>query len=85
MSALQVLCQHVNFLSVVVMTWVTTTFRSRYQIVHACNVMFSAVNFLPGQVGLLSAGGQFHLYGCRYSVSKAGHEAPNCSSQFMCI
>ena len=47
---LQIMCQHVNFLIVVAMTWVITITRSRYQIVHACNVMFSAVNFLPGQV-----------------------------------
>ena len=49
-SVLQVMCQHINFLSVTVMTWVITSIRSRYQIVHACNVMFAAVNFLPGQV-----------------------------------
>ncbi|CAL5221225.1 g3377 [Coccomyxa viridis] len=46
----KIMCQHVNFLIVVAMTWVITITRSRYQIVHACNVMFSAVNFLPGQV-----------------------------------
>lgn len=51
--ALQVMCQHVNFMSVILMTWVLTSFRSRYQIVHACNVMFAAVNFLPGQVRIL--------------------------------
>ena len=35
---------------VIAMVWVITNDRSRYQMVHACNVMFSAVNFLPGQV-----------------------------------
>ena len=47
---LQVVCQHINFLSVIIMTCVITNARSRYQILHACNVMFAAVNFLPGQV-----------------------------------
>ena len=47
---MQIMCQHVNFLIVLAATWVITSVRSRYQIVHACNVMFSAVNFLPGQV-----------------------------------
>ena len=47
---LQCICQQVNFGTAVFGTWVTTISRQRYQIPHACNTLFSAINFLPGQV-----------------------------------
>lgn len=34
----------------IMVTWVTTNIGTRYQINHAFNIMFGAVNFLPGQV-----------------------------------
>ena len=49
---LQVICQHVNFGTTIMCVRVMTNLRSRYQIVHAFNTMFAAVNFLPGQVRL---------------------------------
>lgn len=49
---LQVVCQHINFGTTIMCVRIMTNLRSRYQIIHAFNTMFAAVNFLPGQVRL---------------------------------